>query len=118
MYRTTDTMETKEFIILVSKPPGRRVVVQPASGVLTLSKSNGTHGTAVCLEIGIQEQALVNLSLKMPPPIIVQPLISQLVFMVELELFFVNDLSEWNGYGIPFGQDIPVQDHTISACQS
>jgi hypothetical protein len=69
---------------------------------------------AVCLEIDIQEQALVNLSLKMPPAIVVQHVISQLGFIVEL--FFVNDPSEWNGYGIPFGQDIPVQNHTMATC--
>jgi len=58
----------------------------------------------------------MNLSLKMPPGIIVQDLSSRQVIIVELKPLFVNDLSEGNGYGISFGQDIPVQNQTISAC--
>ena len=117
MYRATDTMETSEFIVSDSKPP-RATDSRPALllGSFALQRPDETERTGECLEIGIEEQSLVGLSLKMPSRIIVQDLAPRRVIIVELKSSFVNDLSEWNRYGVSFRQDIPVQNQTISAC--
>lgn len=118
MYRPTDNIETKEFIISGSNPP-QTIDFSPIPflGSYAFLMCDETHWRGACLEIGIEEQALVNLSPKMPPLIIVQDLVSWQVIIVEAKLFFLNDLSKWNGYRISFGQDIPVRNQIISTGQ-
>jgi hypothetical protein len=79
---------------------------------------NKTAQTGKFSKIGIDEQAFLHLFFKMPSTIIAQTFISQLVFMVELKLFFGNYLYGWEGYRISFWQDILVQNNAISTCQS
>jgi len=60
------------------------------------------------LEIGVKEQALVDLPLEAPSLIIIQYIASRQIIIVGLKGSFVDDLPEGNGYGISFGPDRPV----------